>query len=1128
MREKLKTSHVIRFIDFLIKKILSGFMVICFCLISYTVNAQDLQVTGQVTDQAETPLPGVSIVIAGTTIGTVTDVEGRFSLAVPAGSTLEFSFVGMQTRQIPITDQTELSVVLTEELTALDEIIVVGYAEQSRMRTTAAISRINEEELRNIPSVNPIQALQGKMAGVSIPVLSGQPGAGANIVIRGGTTLRPYGDGAGGRDVSRRDPSDPLVIVDGVFRDFSDVNPDDIASIQVMKDAASTAIYGARGANGVIVITTKSGRGAGRPSFTFRYQHGVETQSRKYDDLNAREYLELARPVMARGIDLYNVDRALYGTLGSATVTPFTQPGQYGNFKFYTAYLNNLIDVEGQQYVDNLLSNGWETMDDPVNPGNTIIFRDSNYQDIVWQTANTHNYNFGVDGSTDAAHYNLSVGYVDQGGTFIGTGYQRLNALANTGYRVNENLEITLNLSYIWNDDKYSDNTVRDFTRGVRVPPLTRQYHDDGTPHIGEGNNPRNRLHQLYYQDYNANTSQFITRLATDYEIISGLRYRPSVSLHTNKFQQMNFERFYQQQPAPRNKYQRQDDRNQFMTDHILQYNRTFSDKHNLMILSGFNYTRNTLFRVIGTSRRSATDYISTITGDPLTSIIGGNVVANINASSLWAESKSASFFGQTSYDYDNRYLFAATLRYDGFSNFAPENRFAIFPSLSVGWNISNEEFWNVSFIDHLKLRTSYGEAGLSNLSINDTYGVYGVSVYATESGVTRSNIPNPNLLWETTATYDLGFDLSLFNRRLNFAFDFYDKLTRDRLAALPLAGETGFGSIRYNVGSLRNRGVEFELDAHVIRTSNFSWNSSFSFAFNRTVVVELPENDRDKNRINGGFIFDPKLGDYIEVGGWAEGERPGGLWAFKSDGIYASDQEAQADGEPVDMTRPGGKLGLPKHGGDVKWADLDGNGIIDGRDLAFMGYRVPDKIGGMQNTFSYRGFTARFVMDFAMGHVISDGALARAMGQGRSYNEGAPRQALASNTWKSQGDTDMTYPRFGFGDWDVGERNHLRFIHAIAGYTDVGLGDSYGVDNSIYYSKGDWLAFREFSISYDVPSDLLQRLRFERLTLNAGVYNIGYLTAYTGLNPEVYKGFDEGGYPRPRQFTFGATFNFH
>src|SRR5690625_1418880 len=873
-------------------------------LLAGAVHAQQqITVTGQVTDENGDPLPGATIVVEDTDQGTTTDIDGIYEINVAGDAVLVFSYVGYESQQIVVDGRDRIDVELSMAAGALDELVVVGYADMSQRRTTSSISSISATELQNTPSVNPIQALQGRMAGVSVPVLTGQPGAGANIVIRGGTTLRPYGDAPGGRDIGARDPSDPLVIVDGVFRSMDDVNPNDIESIQVMKDAASTAIYGARGANGVIVVTTKSGRGAGTPNFTFRYGHSIQSPVRKHDYLNAREYLEVARHA-ALNCD-NNTDGCdssmLFNGPGSQSVYLYSQPGEYGRSTFYTAYLDNLIEVEGQAYVDDLLARGWQTMDDPVNPGDMIIFRDSEYQDVVWQTALSNDFDFGVSGSTDNIHYNLSLGYADQEGTFIGTGYQRFSALANTGYRVNDKVNLNLNLSYSWNNDEYSDDIVRDMARGIRVPPLTRQYYDDGLPALGESNNPRNRLHQLHYQDFNRNTSQFIVRLSADYQIAENLQFRPSVSLNTVDFKRQDFEAFYPQQPRPRDKYQQIRENGQIMIDNILQYTNTIGGSHNVMGLIGFNYTNNNLNQVIAQSQRSATDYISTITGDPQTSIINGSLVANMNASSLFQEEISASYFGQFNYDYDEKYLFGASIRYDGFSNFAPENRYALFPSLSIGWNVSNENFWGIDFINHLKIRSSWGEAGLSNLSINDTFGVFGASTYASAAGVTRSNLANPNLRWETTETIDIGMDISLFNDRMTVILDVYNKLTKNRLTSLPLPGETGFGSITDNVGELRNRGFEIELHGNVLRTNDFNWSSSFSFAFNRSMITKLPENDRWRNRINGGEVYDPRTGQTVEVGGWAEGERPGGLWAFQSNGIFATDEEAQADGVPFD-----------------------------------------------------------------------------------------------------------------------------------------------------------------------------------------------------------------------------------
>jgi hypothetical protein len=286
---------------------------------------------------------------------------------------------------------------------------------------------------------------------------------------------------------------------------------------------------------------------------------------------------------------------------------------------------------------------------------------------------------------------------------------------------------------------------------------------------------------------------------------------------------------------------------------------------------------------------------------------------------------------------------------------------------------------------------------------------------------------------------------------------------------------------------------------------------------------LKLPDNGRAKNRINGGTIFDPATGEYIDAGGLAEGERFGGLWAFQLDGVYSTNAEAAE--APVDQFVSGNKQGKPKVGGDAKWRDLDSNGIIDARDVVFMGYRTPDKFGGWVNTFIYKGISLRFVVDYAFGHVINNGPMARGMANGRN-NEAMPSLALGNETWQKEGDV-ANYPRWdNASDYDNGYRNHLRQLSSV-GVLALGLDDGYGSDVSQYYQKGDFLAFREISITYQIPKLISERIGIPGLTVNAGAYNLGYWTPYDGLSPEIYKGYDEGIYPRPRQFTIGVKASF-
>jgi TonB-linked SusC/RagA family outer membrane protein len=1084
-----------------------------------------LNVTGRVLDEAGQLLPGVNIIIKGTTIGVTTDATGEFTIAAPPDAVLLFSFIGYTSQEIKVDNQTALSVVMAPDVQSLNEVVIVGYTTQSKSTLTSAVEKVDTREMRYAPNVNPVQSLQGKIAGVSVPVLSGQPGANAKIIIRGGTGTNPYGSGTGGgRDNSLSNSGDAgaLYVIDGVYRnDMNDLNSNDIESIQVLKDAASTSIYGARGANGIIVVTTKSGRSkAGKPTLTFRYQHSIEklNTNRGYEFASGRDYLIKARTAALAAVNDPNsvAGRASGGAFMYSTVS-ITNPGDYGQQKYTPVFLNQLVTIEGQAYVDNLINHqGYEIIKDPIT-GNDILFKDNHYQDVVWQTAHTNNYNVNLSGANDNGNYYVGLGYIDQEGIYLGTGYKRFSILANGEHRLRDNLTANIGVSYQRNDNQYPRNYT-DMTRSVRVPTTWRLYYDDGTPGLGEGNaSPRNRLHELYYQHLSSVTDRITTHFGFDWEILPGLHFKPSGSFYKDNLEENFSEDFFAQKTSRDIAYFHRFNE-QVMADGLLTYELTVS-KHNVNALLGTNYTATRYYDISPSSSGRASNYIEDISATPT-----ANHRVGVNSRT---RDKYMSYFGQLNYDYDARYLFSASARYDGFSRFSNDKKFALFPAVSAGWNIHREAFWenaNVPVVSSLKVRASWGEAGYNSLDYANTQGAYSSGYnYGGQAGITYTTLRNGDLVWETSATTDLAVDMGLFNNRLNLSVDYYNKITRDRLFNQPLPTETGFSSIRANVGTLRNRGVEIGFGGTVLEQGGFKWESNFTFAFNRGIVLKLPDNGRDKNRINGGTVFDPNTGEYIEVGGLAEGERYGGLWAFKLDGVYAT--TADAASAPVDQLVSGNKQGKPKVGGDAIWRDVDSNGIIDSRDVVFIGYRAPDKIGGWVNTFSYKGITLRFVVDYALGHVINNGPLARGMANGRN-NEAMPALALSNETWQKEGDI-AKYPRWdNASDFDNGYRNHLRGLSGV-GVTGVGIDDGYSSDVSLYYKKGDFLAFREISVAYQVPKTLSEKIHIPALTINIGAHNLGYITEYDGLTPEIYKGYDEGVYPRPRQFTIGATATF-
>ena len=414
--------------------------------------------------------------------------------------------------------------------------------------------------------------------------------------------------------------------------------------------------------------------------------------------------------------------------------------------------------------------------------------------------------------------------------------------------------------------------------------------------------------------------------------------------------------------------------------------------------------------------------------------------------------------------------------------------------------------------------------AGTSDLAYTDTYGGYGSAQYAQTPGILRTNLANPNLKWERTEMTDIAVDMGFLRNRITLTVDYYNKLTKNRLDSKPLPSESPFSSIVFNNGTLQNQGIEIELGAEVLRMKDFSWRTNFAFAKNNQKIVKLPANTRAKNRQGGGVIADPsKPGTTMEVGGLAEGERPYSIYAYHVLGVFSTEADAAAwNATHTDKGASGNALssGIKKHAGDYIFEDVNGDGIIDDKDVKFMGYSTPNITGGWQNTFTYKSLSLRFNVDYATGHLIENGALARALGTGRAFNEGAPSQALGNDIWKKEGDVGKKYARFSFADADYGQKNYLR-------WSTVGTNQTYGSDVSTMISKGDFIALRELTIAYDLPKSITRKFFSTGVNVYASIYNLGYITGYKGFNPESYAGYDPGGYPRPRQYSLGATVKF-
>jgi TonB-linked SusC/RagA family outer membrane protein len=1065
---------------------------------------QTVTVSGTVTDAQGQPLPGATVLEEGTTNGTVTNSDGNYTINVPGNATLQFSFVGMTTQSVPVNARTQINIQLAEETIGIEEVVAIGYGTQSRALVTSAVSKVDAEEIRLSGEVNPINALQGKAAGVEVRITNGMPGASGNVVIRGGTSTSPDSDG-------------PLFIVDGVIRPINDLNSEDIETIQVLKDAASTAIYGARGANGIVIITTKTGKGKGQ--INFKYSTEIETIAKSYDFTSAEQYIWASRKAAALGLDeVRSATRLSDGAYPYSTnnINNRQHGGGFMNSKHTVEFTDDLINAEGQELVNDLLNNqGYQTMTDPIT-GRELIFKDNNYDEVMFQTATSHNYDLSFSGGNDKASIYTGLGFSDQKGIVTGTFYERLSFLINTSYQVRDNVEVSagVNFQYAnYNDPRGYNETIN---RSSKLPHTVRMYYPDGTPAIGEGGgSPRNILHELYYEDYEQKRYRSTFRFGLDWEIADGLHFKPSGSLYTDEYIYNYFESYHEFDRNRNMSSQHRQSRN-YMADAILSYDKTFIDKHTINLMAGTNLTDYRAFNLSGSGRNAPTDYIPTLNAS--------NTEDERVTSDIF-DDRLVSFFGRANYDLNKKYILGVSGRLDGSSKFSENNKWGFFPAVTAGWNVHNEDFWKSEVVNKFKFRASWGESGNNVLSISDTQGAYSSGYnYTWAPGLLNTTLANNSLVWETTSSTDIGFDAGFLNDRITLYADVYNKITRDRLVSIPLPRESGFTSIRANYGTVRNRGIEFELGVQAIKSKSLTWDINANFSFNRLLVLELPDNGKDKNRINGGEIYDKESGEYIMAGGLAEGERPGGIWAFHLIGVYATDEEAAQ--APYDTKVSGYWLNKPvgeqKVGGDAIWEDVDGNNIIDDKDLVFMGWEAPDKIGAMTNTLKWKSLTARFVMDFALGHVLINGTRQRSNANGRN-REMTVMDVVSDEMWWEQGD-QATIPRYSAAsDWDNGKRNHMRAIS----YSGMAPRATYTYPNSLYFSKGDYLAFREISLSYNLPSSIAQKFYMGNILLTAGAYNIGYLTAFDGLTPEHYDGGEGYAYPRPRQFKFGVSLTF-
>lgn len=1114
---------------------LRGLIALLVCFSTFTIFAQTVTVTGTITDGTfNEPVIGATVIVQGNaTVGTVTDIDGNFTLSnVPSNGSLEVSYVGMKTQVIPVNGQTRFNVVLSEDSELLDEVVVTGYGgTQLQSRSTNSIVKVDNKKLDAGVFSNPAQALSGAIPGVRVIQASGNPGATPTIVLRGGTNL----DGSGS----------PLVIVDGQIRgSLSDINPEDIEDMQVMKDAGATAIYGARANNGVILVTTKTGK-SGKSEINFKSKVGVNFLNNPYEFANAEQYLTWMRMAYIRSANIWQkADGTPMGYVGTGTLTG-TQPYGTGNRYFdtdgTTPLENTTNSIWSTMYLTDqnrfLLNQGWQQMRDPAYEylqsmgvagiQENLIFKNTNPADYNFKNPSyTQDYNINMSGGNDKGHYYAGLGYNYSQGLPISSYYKRYSFILNGDYKIKPWLTSISSFNFAranWQSMPGSQTSEANyFSRVQSLPPTVRFENEDGTLRFGNNAGDGNQLYQPEKFFRFNQTDKFTMNQAFQIDFTKDLFMKLTGSWYYSEGYYESFNKDYRNNnPTVINR-----DRNSSASfdrtfdqtyNAVLNYQKQFDD-HYVSGILGAEYYDGYSYGFSGSGSGAATDDFRDLA---LTS----SEKDKRSIDSYHIQQRILSFFGRANYDYQGKYLLSLVLRSDGYSRLI-NNRWGTFPGVSAGWIFSQEPFMkNINHVvSFAKLKSSYGVNGnVSGIGAYELQGSYvGGAKYNGNSTFVLGSVPNPDLLWEKTRTFEVGVDLSYIKNRFSTNFTFYDRLTSDKFASLSLPISSGISSIRTNNGQFRNRGIEIELAAKIIQNKDWNWVANANISYNKNTVVSLPNNGLPLNRQNAYQVYSGKdKTDLIWVGGYQEGQEPGVLYVFQADGIYkdASEIPDNMIVDPHSFHGTTKKLfgksnwaaltdaekasaGLPISPGDVKWRDINGDGVIDDMDRVKAGNTTPRWTGGFNTTLGWKNFSLYAAFDYALGFVMMDYRLPWILGnmQG-TYN----MTTDVFDTWTPE-NTTAKYPQYLWAD-QLGKGN-LR-------------------NSTLFTYKGNYLSFRQIALTYSLPKSLINKAFIEKLDLSVTGQNLGYLTAAKKMaNPER-GGVVDATYSLPRSVIFGLNITF-
>lgn len=978
---------------------------------------------------------GVTVKIKGSNDGVITDENGKYNIKAPdKNSVLVFSYIGFIPQEVPVGDQKTIDVILKENASQLSEVVVTGYGSQKRSDISGSVSSIKAEDISEKPILRVEQALQGRSAGVQVAQVSGSPGSALSVRIRGVGTINN---------------SDPLYIVDGVPVDGLDfLNPNDIENINVLKDAASSSIYGSRGANGVVLITTKGGKRNQEGTISYEGYYGIQRASRLIDLLDATEYATLQNEA--------------YIAAGKTPLPEFANP--------------------------------------------QILGKGTDWQEAIFQSAPIMSHQLTLSGGGDRSAYTVSGNYFTQDGIIGGNkaNFQRATVRINGSNDLKKWLTVGSNIGFTWlkrnalsENNQYNSPVIR----ALNIDPVTPVFKADGTYAYSKYAdtdiaNPVNGIAQTFNEWV---SNRVVGNVYSDFKILDGLTFRSSLSMDVTFAVQRNFNPKYDLSNLPGISEAPAAEKNlvnsvgvannnwkNWQWENTITWQKKINEIHDITLIGGTTALKNRYDTNGGANTNLPSNewkdaYISN-TIDP---------IASQSAYQYASESSLLSWFGKANYALNNNYLFSATLRADGSSRFGKNNRFGYFPSFSAAWITSHEDFWHVEAINFMKFRASWGQNG------NDRIGDYSFTTvvnngqnytFGPNKTITNGSVAlsaaNPDLKWETSTQTDIGVDLEMLDGRLGFTTDYYIKSTSDMLYAAPIPLVAGTAPPIQNVATAQNKGLEFSVNFRN-NIKSFRYNIGGNIAF---VSSEITGLGRGGEPVLSGFVQSANANaSKTDVG-----HPIASFFGYVTEGIFQTKEEIEAHAFQAVETAPG----------DIKFKDLDGNGVINSLDRTYIGNPTPDFVYGLNGGLEFKGFELNLFFQGTQGNDIFNNTV-------RYDFNYVNRPSSVLDRWTGPG-TSNSEPRVNLSDPNQNARVSDRFVE-----------------------DGSYVRLKTLQFAYHLPKEWLKKVKLSQMKVYITCQNLLTFTNYKGYDPEIGNvggsleiGIDRGFYPQSRSVIFGLSLN--